>query len=245
MLVAPLYARHKGGSRKTDKDQWSIPLILRFCYLIRALKYIFPLCLVLIGIIDFFVTWKYGQLLPLFWSSVFTSEIKSCLIVFVLYGALYFIILSCDCAPIIIQSQDPKIKCLIFFMLCSIIFCISPFFLYAIFAVIFSFQSWTIESSEYMYIKWIYVNIIQYLQQDINTISKKYFRIARDRPLRIYIIMFKALIMWLNIQLFQFLITDYPRYCDEWENMRHKMEIEEKQRQQRNRYRTTINNSCC
>eukprot|EP01083_Nonionella_stella_P163250 536620_1 len=224
MLVAPLYARHKGASRQLDEDQWSIPWILRFCYLIRALKYIFPMSLAGIGVIDFFVTWKYCSLLPLFWSPLFNTELKACLVVFCSYIVVYLLIITLDIAPALITSKDPKMKCLLGLMMCSVLFCVSPFLLYAIFAFVFSFQTWNIESAEYKYIKWIHVHIVQYLQNDINAMSKKYFRIARDRPLRIYIIMFKALIMWLNIQLFQFLITDYARYNQEWQHMIHNME---------------------
>jgi len=54
--------------------------------------------------------------------------------------------------------------------------------------------------------------------------------------LRIYIIMLKALIMWLNIQLFQFLITDYPRYNDEWQAIQSNMALEQHQRADRRRY---------
>ena len=44
--------------------------------------------------------------------------------------------------------------------------------------------------------------------------------------------MFKSLIMWLNIQLFQFLLIDYPRYMNEWQDIKNTMENEEKQRKQ-------------
>ena len=43
--------------------------------------------------------------------------------------------------------------------------------------------------------------------------------------------MFKSLIMWLNIQLFQFLITDYPRYKQEWSQIREKLEAEDEEKQ--------------
>jgi len=235
MLVAPLYARHKGQPRNEVEEEWSIPWILRFCYLIRALKYIFPICLAVIGFIDFFVTWKYCAVFPIFSTSVFETELSGCFLVFAVYGVLYLILLAFDVSPVLF-SGTPTVKCMLFLVTCSLTFCVSPFMLYAIFAAIFSFQSWTIESSEYHRIKWIFLNIVQYLQNDINLISLKYFRIARDRPLRIYIIMFRAIVQWLNIQLFQFLITDYPRYSSEWRAIRSKMELEEHRRGERRRY---------
>ena len=269
MLVAPLYARHKSRDYSAEEDEWSIPWILRFCKLIVAMKYICPISLAVIGFIDFFVTWKYCGIFPLWSASVFGTGISGCFLVFVAYAALYFLLVVCDVPLMLFTTSDPNIKCLLFLMMFSVIFCVSPFMLYAVFAFIFSFQSWTQESSEYNRIKWIFHHIVQYLQNDINTISSdefslffffalnvcilyvvfahyvashipisglKYFRIARDRPLRIYIIMFKALIMWLNIQLFQFLMADYPRYSDEWRAMRSKMEKLEIQREHRRQY---------
>ena len=61
--------------------------------------------------------------------------------------------------------------------------------------------------------------------------------------MRIYIIMFRAWIMWLNIQLFQFLIADYPRYCQEWTAIRRRMQIQETRKAERRRNRT--NHGCC
>ena len=114
MLVAPLYARHKGEQK--DEDEWSIPWILRFCYLIRALKYIFPIIIALIGVIDFFITWKYIDIVPLFYVPVFTTTIKSSFLVFFLYAVIYFIVLVFDLAPILCKGSDPKIKSLMFLM---------------------------------------------------------------------------------------------------------------------------------
>lgn len=119
---------------------------------------------------DFFVTWKYCGRFPLWSSPVFGSEIKASYVVFVVYGIVYFIIAVSDVAPILF-TNEPRMKCFVLLAMCAVIFCISPFLLYSVFAAAFSFQSWTVESSDYSQIKWIYTNIIQYLQNDINQIS--------------------------------------------------------------------------